>query len=268
MVSILSIFIPDSLTIESKDKKIKTYKVGIIGRTAAIFRVNEIIIYHDEFGNSKEGKFIKDILTYMDTPQYLRKDTFPLTNNLRYVGVLPPLRTPHHPTGQPKVGELRQGLTLKSTKKGTIVNIGAKRLALCKEKLPIYKVYTFRIKKLGKRILVERDIPENVYWGYKVKYINKPIEKAIKMKKYDSIIATSRKGVPITFVLEEIENIIHNTHHLAILFGGPYKGLPTTLDREIDMKINTIPNQGTETVRTEEAVLATLSIFNMLQHKK
>lgn len=33
------------------------------------------------------------------------------------------------------------------------------------------------------------------------------------------------------------------------------------------MKINTIPNQGTETVRTEEAVLATLSIFNMLQHK-
>ena len=30
------------------------------------------------------------------------------------------------------------------------------------------------------------------------------------------------------------------------------------------VKVNTIPNQGTETVRTEEAVSATLSIFNLM----
>jgi len=34
----LSIFIPDTLTEETRDPKIKTYKVGIIGRAAAIFR--------------------------------------------------------------------------------------------------------------------------------------------------------------------------------------------------------------------------------------
>ena len=30
------------------------------------------------------------------------------------------------------------------------------------------------------------------------------------------------------------------------------------------IKLNTIPNQGTETVRTEEAVISTLAIFNIL----
>jgi hypothetical protein len=35
-------------------------------------------------------------------------------------------------------------------------------------------------------------------------------------------------------------------------------------DEVIDLEVNTIPNQGTKTVRTEEAVLATLSVFNIL----
>ncbi|MEM2081776.1 MAG: putative RNA uridine N3 methyltransferase [Candidatus Bathyarchaeia archaeon] len=34
------------------------------------------------------------------------------------------------------------------------------------------------------------------------------------------------------------------------------------LDDTADFVVNTIPEQGTETVRTEEALLATLAIFN------
>ena len=48
---------------------------------------------------------------------------------------------------------------------------------------------------------------------------------------------------------------------MTILFGGPYRGLPEV---RADINVNTIPGQCTETVRTEEAVMATLSIFNML----
>lgn len=43
----LSIFIPDSLTAETKDLKIKTYKVGLIARAASIFGVKRIVIYRD-----------------------------------------------------------------------------------------------------------------------------------------------------------------------------------------------------------------------------
>jgi len=49
-------------------------------------------------------------------------------------------------------------------------------------------------------------------------------------------------------------------------------GIPEILAKEgadvtkiTDFNLNLIPNQGVETVRTEEAVLATLSILNVLE---
>lgn len=256
----LSIFIPDTLTEETRDPKIKTYKVGIIGRAAAIFRVDEIIIYKDE--GKGEAKFIKDILAYMDTPQYLRRKVFPLTPNLKHVGVLPPLRTPHHPIGKPQVGEYRQGLTIKRTRRGTIVDIGADRPALTREKLTVNKILTFKVIKYGKNIIVEPEEPEDVYWGYKVKDTGKSLEEALKSERKDVVIATSKYGAPLTSILDEVKSRLEKAHEVAILFGGPYKGLPKTI--KADFTLNTIPDQGTETVRTEEAVLATLSIFNII----
>jgi len=49
------------------------------------------------------------------------------------------------------------------------------------------------------------------------------------------------------------------------LFGGPYSGLHDLIDeRNVDLTVNTVPKQGTKTVRTEEAVISTLSVFNLL----
>jgi hypothetical protein len=129
---------------ETKDLKLRTYKIGLIGRSAALFRVERIVIYSDNSEN-KEVKFISDVLTYMNTPQYLRKKVFPIIKELQYAGILPPLRTPHHPTEEVSQGDYRQGLTIKRTKKGTIVDIGADRLALCKEKLSVKKLLNFRV---------------------------------------------------------------------------------------------------------------------------
>jgi predicted SPOUT superfamily RNA methylase MTH1 len=39
----------------------------------------------------------------------------------------------------------------------------------------------------------------------------------------------------------------------------------TDLGRMVDFNMNMIANQGVETVRTEEAVLATMSILNLLE---
>src|SRR5664279_4642406 len=265
----LSIFVPASILSETKDLRIKTYKIGLIGRAAAIFKADRIVVYSDN-SDKEEVKFISDVLTYMNTPQYLRKKVFPITRELRNVGILPPLRTPHHPTGELIEGDYRQGLTLKRTKKGTIVDIGADRLALCKEKLSVNKVLSFKVEKLGKEIIIDPDVPD-YYWGYKVLATNKNLYDSILTLKPgpDLVIGTSRYAQSITSVLDEVKDKLKGSKHTAILFGGPYAGLDELISGQdekeiIDLEVNTVPSQGTKTVRTEEAVLATLSVFNLL----
>ena len=262
-----TIFIPASLNAETKDLRIKTYKVGLIARAVAIFKIHGIVIYSHE-SEREEAKFISDILTYMNTPQYLRKQVFPITKELRYVGILSPLRTPHHPTGELRAGDFRQGLTIKRIKKGTVVDIGADRLALTKEKLSVNRIISFKVDKLAKEIIITPEEPE-VYWGYEVLSTYKSLDESIEVvkPKADLIVGTSRYAEPITSILEEVKEGLKGSKHSAILFGGPYSGLHDIMGNPqgtIDLEVNTIPHQGTETVRTEEAVLATLSVFNVL----
>ena len=73
----VSLFIPNSFLAETKDLKLKTSKVGLIGRAAAVFGVNKIIVYKDlsipDEKQNNDGDFIAEVLNYMNTPQYLRK---------------------------------------------------------------------------------------------------------------------------------------------------------------------------------------------------
>ena len=266
----LSIFVPNSFLAESKDSKIRTYKVGLIGRYAALFRANNIVIYNDnsDGGSRDDALYMKTILEYMDTPQYLRKQVFPITPELKNVGILPPLRTPHHPASDElNIGDFRKGLTKKRVRKGTMVDIGVDQLALCKEKLSVNKVLSFRIEKLGKEILVEPDEPDSVYWGYEVITSDRNLYDSITMMKQkpDLVIGTSKYAPNINSILDEVQTSIKQASHVAILFGGPYSGINSLInERKLDFEINTIPSQGTETVRTEEAVISTLSILNIL----
>jgi methyltransferase len=261
----LSIFIPASLTAETKDSKIKTYKVGTIGRSAAIFKAQRIVVYQDEI-EREEAKFISDVLTYMNTPQYLRKKVFPIRTELKHVGILPPLRTPHHPTGKLKQGDYRQGLTLKRTRRGTLVDIGIDKPVLCREKLSVNKIISFKVVKLAKKIIIEPDKPD-VYWGYETLSTYKDLYESVLAVNPDLVIGTSRYAEPITSILDEVNGKLKDAKHLAILFGGPYSGLHDIIKGQkniIDLEVNTVPTQGTETIRTEEAVFATLAVFNLL----
>ncbi|HUW47814.1 MAG TPA: putative RNA uridine N3 methyltransferase, partial [Patescibacteria group bacterium] len=95
----LSIAIPASVVSDTPHLREKTSKMGMIGRAAAIFKVNAIIIYPDDprANQKKDMELIDRVLTYMETPQYLRKRLFELSPDLQFAGILPPLRTPHHP---------------------------------------------------------------------------------------------------------------------------------------------------------------------------
>ena len=269
----LSIFIPNSFLSESKDLKIRTYKVGILGRALAIFQADNVVIYNDDNVKNEDGKndgkFIAEVLSYMNTPQYLRKKAFPIKAELKHVGILPPLRTPHHPVNsQPDVGDYRQGFTVKRNKKGTFVDIGMDKLAFCKEQLSVKKIFDFKITKIAKKeVIVTPDKPDDVYWGYNVISSNKSLKNSLKLIKPDLVVETTRYGDYIDSIFDELKHKVDECNSIAILFGGPYSSIQEDVSGgNWDLlKVNTIPYQGTETVRTEEAVVATLSLFNFMK---
>ena len=269
----LSIFIPNSFLSESKDLKIRTYKVGILGRALAIFQADNVVIYNDDNVKNEDGKndgrFIAEVLSYMNTPQYLRKKAFPIKAELKHVGILPPLRTPHHPVNsQPDVGDYRQGFTVKRNKKGTFVDIGMDKLAFCKEQLSVKKIFDFKITKIAKKeVIVTPDKPDDVYWGYNVISSNKSLKNSLKLIKPDLVVETTRYGDYIDSIFDELKHKVDECNSIAILFGGPYSSIQEDVSgQNWDLiKLNTIPDQGTETVRTEEAVVATLSLFNFMR---
>lgn len=269
----LSIFIPNSFLSESKDLKIRTYKVGILGRALAIFQADNVVIYNDDNVKNEDGEmdgeFIAEILSYMNTPQYLRKKAFPIRPELKHVGILPPLRTPHHPVNsQPDVGDYRQGFTVKRNKKGTFVDIGMDKLAFCKEQLSVKRIFDFKITKIAKKeVIVTPDKPDDVYWGYNVMSSTKSLKNSLKLIKPDLVVETTRYGDYIDSIFDELKPKVEESKSIAILFGGPYSSIQEDVSNpNWDLvKLNTIPDQGTETVRTEEAVVATLSLFNFMR---
>ena len=79
------------------------------------------------------------------------------------------------------------------------------------------------------------------------------------------VVETTKYADTIDSIFNELKSKVENSRSIAIVFGGPYSSIGENLESSWDLvKINTIPNQGTATVRTEEAVISTLAIFNIL----
>jgi methyltransferase len=275
----VSIAIPASVISDTPHLREKTSKVGLIGRAAAIFRVEEIIVYPDnpKVDQRRDLEFIALLLSYLETPQYLRKSMFSLQPSLEYAGILPPLRTPNHPSsGKTKhlqVGEYREGLVLSETKEGLLLDIGVQQSALLRQKgFPINSRLSVQVVKAGQTIEIQtvnrEDIP--VYWGYQVKVEKRLIGEFFRSGDFDLIIATARVGEAFMNVSDRIGASWVQAEKVLVAFGAPTRGLPEIVQEEglrleeiADFTVNTIPSQGTVTVRTEEAILASLAIFNL-----
>jgi len=259
---------------ESRDGRVNTLKVGLIARAAAVFRMNRIVIYRDpEFNDTR---FITMVLRYMDTPQYLRRMLIPRREELRHVGVLPPLRTPHHPINSKseslKIGEFRVGAVVESVGSdgGVWVEIGIDR------PIPLRTVGRYSVgQRLSVRIFShnplaaepvdQKDIPH--YWGFETEVVDS-LEGYLASKDVASVLLTSIKGKAITPEILQQMGQLGQKRDLVVVFGSPARGVDAFLSCETigryDM-INTIPHQGTETVRLEEAVFATLALLNLAQ---
>jgi len=275
----LVIAIPASTISDTPHLREKTAKIGLIGRAAAIFRVDEIIVYQDnaKANQQRDMDFMLLLLNYLETPQYLRKRLFKLEPDLEFAGILPPLRTPHHPlSGKTKhlqVGEYREGVVLSETKEGLIVDIGVQQPALLRQKQSaVSERLTLQVVNVGKQIEVQaanrEDIP--VYWGYKVRVEKRSFGKIVAAGDFDLRIATARIGDNFTDAVGKIGEKWRGSRRVLVAFGAPSRGLHEIaieeggkLDSMVEFIVNTIPQQGTATVRTEEALLATLAILNV-----
>ncbi len=242
--------------------------------------MDEIIVYPDtpNIDQTKDAELLALILSYMETPQYLRKRLFKIRPELRYAGVLPPLRTPHHPLinrlKKLNIGEYREGVVVSSSKKGSFVDVGVEQPAfILGKRLPPNTRVTVKITQLQKQFLATLGSREEIetYWGYRVTISNVPFGQLIKKRNFSLIVATSRKGKPIIEVMDKLRENWIVSKKVLVAFGAPAQGLYEILAHErlkleevAHFVLNTIPVQGTETVRTEEALYTTLAILNTL----
>jgi predicted SPOUT superfamily RNA methylase MTH1 len=173
-----------------------------------------------------------------------------------------------------RIGEYREGAVASFAKDGSLVEIGVERSILVpKTKLSLDNRVTVKITELGKNpkaILVNRlEIPS--YWGYKTTISNSTLGRLLKTRTFDLVIATSKRGTPFVEIRDKLTEQWKKSHSVLVLFGAPTQGLYEIAAREqfelskvAHFTVNMIPNQGTETVRTEEAVFASLAILNLL----
>jgi len=276
---LLAIAIPAGFLSDVSHLRDKTVKVGVIGRAAAIFRVDEILVYLDRREFERDGEFICQILRFMDVPQYLRKRLFDISSSLKYTGLLPPLRTPPH-TVESKLelagrDRFREGVVVKSGRRGSLVDVGLGKLFPVSKHLPVGSRLVFRVirRRGGVRVKPVSRSEVDVYWGYEVNFTCRGLKRSILDFKADLVIATSRYGDFIHDVYRELSERLISSRRTLVLFGSPEEGLFDMAKREgfdlrrySDFIVNMTPFQGTKTIRTEEAVLISLSIINFLSH--
>lgn len=131
-------------------------------------------------------------------------------------------------------------------------------------------ILDFKSKKLKGTIVPPHQptVDTGIYWGYTVRIaesISKVFSKCPYPGGYDLTIGTSDTGKSI----HEYPPSSLKYNHTLIVFGG-LQGLDSAIENDEDVDvthpsmlfdeyINVAPNQGSRTIRTEEAILITLA---------
>ncbi|XP_030625515.1 putative methyltransferase C9orf114 homolog [Chanos chanos] len=288
----VSVALPGSVMDNAQSPELRTYLAGQIARACAVFCVDEIIVFDEQGEEAKtvEGEFkgvgkkgqacvqLARILQYLECPQYLRKSFFPKHQDLQFAGLLNPLDSPHHMRIDEEA-EFREGVVLdrpSKAGKGSFVNCGMRKEVQIDKQLQAGLRVTVQLNKnqnsesrVFKGTVVAPHVPRTqrgLYWGYSVRLA--PCLSAVFTgcpfkEGYDLTIGTSEKG----------SNSDHNTlpmfKHMLVVFGG-LQGLEASVDADqnldvsdpsvlFDLYLNTCPGQGSRTIRTEEAILISLS---------
>ncbi len=273
----LSIALPSSIIQNAQSPELQMYLAGQVARTAAIYCVTEIVVFLDSAPNNASTRaqnFLHTVLQYAETPQYLRKHLYPRTPMLRLAGLLNPLALPSH-LARSDYCRYRDGVYTR----GRHVDVGLDRLAEVDKPAPSGTRVTVDLSPSGDEIyhkapgkyLFGKVVPFNSpdkYWGYRVRtakslsdvFRDAPVQ-------YDLVVGTSERGTPLGS--NGLPGLPSHKHAL-IVFGG-VNGLEFAANNDealkeledvgdlFDFYVNTCTEQGSRTIRTEEALLISLA---------
>jgi predicted SPOUT superfamily RNA methylase MTH1 len=265
----ICVSIPDTILEEQESLREKTAKLGQVARYCALFGVDSIRVFHDPRGRG-ESSFIKRVLEFLETPQYLRRRLFPLSEELRFAGLLPPLRIPSHkakvPLGRIQAGEFREGVVLAD---GFSVDAGLDVSVTLRKKETPQKRITLKISSVSNSRIEgvpvdRRDV--TTYWGYSVEVSGAGsllADTAFPLK-----VATSRHGDPVARVARGLRKDLQGSGAVMLLFGSPSRGLFETIGKDLRSKVsyvvNLFPEQNVVTARSEEAIVSALYLVGLL----
>jgi len=265
----ICVAVPDTVLEEQDSTREKTAKLGQIARYCALFGVDTIRVFNDPRGRG-ESSFIKKVLEYLETPQYLRRRLFPLSEELRYAGLLPPLRIPSHkakvPLGRLQAGEFREGVVLAD---GFSVDAGLDTPVTLRRKETPQRRLTVRITSVSKSGVEAMPVDRReikTYWGYSVDVSGTGAllaDPAFPLK-----LATSRHGDPIARIARSLRIDLQGSRAVMLLFGSPSRGLFETVGKDLRSRVgyvvNLFPEQNVVTARSEEAILSALYLVSLL----
>ncbi|MCS7128657.1 MAG: putative RNA uridine N3 methyltransferase [Desulfurococcaceae archaeon] len=276
----LLIYIPDSILSNVGDLRRKTTKFHEILRTSCMFRVDELVVFRDPLYKGDLGRdreLMEKLHEYFTTPPYLRKKLVPIDPLLKYVGELHPIRLAvfnvrRSARGQEyRVGLVKSVVGLRSIK----VSIGLSKdaVAECIDECPkLGELIVVKVESVNPLKITYSRSYSKVYTGPVLKFTDNIAEEVEALKRDCYIIATSRLGKELSLsYLQKLGEELLAKNCIAILFGSPYRGLyaifeslSRSLDECVDSVLNTLPRQGTVSVRSEEALHSTLTIINLL----
>ena len=282
----LTLLVPSSVVREAEDKREATRKLGYIARAAAVFRADRLLVFPDREGERRWGEeFVRVVLQYAATPPYLKNEVWDKRDELQFAGILPPLRVSSQTVADP-------GDDGPATHQGIVTKVGSEgRVRVtCGLQHPISLMVPpdMATPAEGERVTVRISSREPV----RARLVDEPISglvveradlSAALSDESGATIATSAYGEELSHgrLGELLPELREGT---TVAFGSPGRGLPEILgiepeavsaavaagdhvesDPGFDRWLNTIPRQGSETVRTEEAMFASLGCLTLTE---
>ena len=264
------VLLPMSLFSEVPSLREKTLKVGYLARVLATFRVSHVVFYADDPDSPdlRNVSFLREVLEYLCTAPYLRRRLYPIKPRLRYAGLLPPLNIPTHPEGVGDEEHYREGLVIAGGEV-SVIEAGLGRPLRVGRRYAGGRRVILKVRRRGGRV-VFKVVPYDragVYYGYRVVVTRRGLGEAVE--RYSLRIAASRVGDAVYDVEQSLREGLRGSGRTCVAFGSAERGIEDMLGvdgmrRVFSIVVNTIPNQGVRTVRTEEALAYTLAILNML----
>jgi len=280
----LTLLVPSSVVREAEDKREATRKLGYVARAAAVFRADRLCVFPDREGERRWGEqFVRVVLQYAATPPYLKHEIWGKRDELQYAGILPPLRVSSQTVANPDGPATHQGIVTKVGSEGRVwVNCGLQH------PISLMVPPNMATPQEGERVTVRISSREPV----RARLVDEPapgfvvdsMDLSAALNGESGLrIATSAYGQPLS--IERLGKLRPQlADGMTVAFGSPGRGLPEILgitpeavsaaiaagdhvesDPGFDRWLNTIPRQGSETVRTEEAMFASLSCLTLTE---